>query len=71
MVEKTKAFEHGVDSEGRFYRGCVAVLDSGDQTVALVCPNMDKLRRAWKRLARGVPLDISAVQYVRMHEDDD
>lgn len=70
MAEKTKAFEKRVDQGGRFFLGYSAVLESHRTTVALVCPTIADLRRAWKRLSpNSALLDESSVQRVRIHED--
>jgi hypothetical protein len=69
MAEKTKAFERGCDQGGVYYQGYAAGLDSCGRAVALVCPTIDDLRWAWKRLVPDADLDESAVQCVRIYED--
>lgn len=71
MCNQTTAFESGHDGEGKYFRGYSAIWCALGMDVVLVCPDMETLRLAWKRLSldTDMELDESRVGRVRMHRD--
>lgn len=72
MCDQTTAFDHGHDREGKYFRGYSAIWSAVGIDVALVCPDMETLRLAWKSLSLDIDiedLDESAVERVRIYKD--